>query len=148
MNEDPSTPIPDDEAEPEVAVTIEIPAELRYVSLTRVAAASLAAELDPVIDDIEDLRVAVNELVGLLVEAATAGPVRLRMWCEQRTIHVTGRCTSSVAAVVPDPIAERILAATVLSVEQMRDALSASGLAGAVESLGSLQDVLGRLGGR
>lgn len=42
----------------------------------------------------------------------------------------------------------RILAATVLSVEQMRDALSASGLAGAVESLGSLQDVLGRLGGR
>lgn len=113
MNEDPSNLSPDGEPDPAVAVTIEIPAELRYVSLTRVAAASLAAELDPVIDDIEDLRVAVNELVGVLIEAATAGRIRLRLWCEQRTIHVTGRCTGDTVEVVPDSITERILGATV-----------------------------------
>ncbi|MBS1836381.1 MAG: hypothetical protein JST64_01655 [Actinobacteria bacterium] len=113
MNEESSTPDPRSPAAPDGAVGIEIPASLRYVALTRVAAASLAADLDPTIDDIEDLRVAVNELVGLLVEASIDGQVHLRMWCDGSTLHVTGRCTGDAATIVPDQLTLRILDATI-----------------------------------
>lgn len=113
MNEDPSTGRHDRGAADETTVSIEIPAELRYVSLTRVAAASLAADLDPSMDDIEDLRVAVNELVGLLVEATDGGYVVVRMRCEGQTLQVTGRCTNESASITPDGLTGRILDATV-----------------------------------
>ncbi len=94
-------------------VCIEIPAEPRFVALTRVAAASLAADLDAAIDDVEDLRVAVNELVGLLVEA-TNGRVVVRLWSDDMVVHVTGHCVGdSPADVDLDVLAVRILDATV-----------------------------------
>jgi len=92
---------------------MEIPAQLRFVSLVRVAAASLAADLDPIIDDVEDLRVAVNELVGLLVEASDGATVAVQMWTDERTLHVSGRCNGPSSPVAPDQLTERILAATV-----------------------------------
>jgi anti-sigma regulatory factor (Ser/Thr protein kinase) len=98
---------------PERTVGLEIPAEFRFVSMARVAAAGLAAELDPAIDDLEDLRVAVNELVGILVEAAKGGTILIRMWIEERTIHVSGRCLGEWAPTEPDQLAQRILDATV-----------------------------------
>lgn len=113
MNEQASTPGSKSSAPPDGAVGIDIPASPRYVALTRVAAASLAADLDPVLDDIEDLRVAVNELVGLLVEAALGGHVHLRMWCDGSTLHVTGRCTGDSTEIAPDDLTLRILDATV-----------------------------------
>lgn len=102
-----------DPERPRDAVTVEIPAVPRFVSLVRVATASMAADLDPVIDDVEDLRVAVNELVGLLVEAAEGGSIVVRLWSDERTIHVTGRCSAAARAVDPDQLTERILDATV-----------------------------------
>ena len=94
-------------------VCIEIPAEPRFVALTRLAAASLAADLDAAIDDVEDLRVAVNELVGLLVEA-TNGRVVVRLWSDDMVVHVTGHCVGdSPADVDLDVLAVRILDATV-----------------------------------
>ncbi len=94
-------------------VCIEIPAEPRFVALTRVAAASLAADLDAAIDDVEDLRVAVNELVGLLVEA-TNGRVVVRLWSDDMVVHVTGHCVGdSPADVDLDVLAVRSLDATV-----------------------------------
>ena len=94
-------------------VCIEIPAEPRFVALTRVAAASLAADLDAAIDDVEDLRVAVNELVGLLVEA-TNGRAVVRLWSDGRGVHVAGhRVGDSAADGDRDVLAVRILDATV-----------------------------------
>jgi len=98
---------------PSETVCMEIPAQLRFVSLVRVAAASLAADLDPIIDDVEDLRVAVNELVGLLVEASDGATVAVQMWTDERTLHVSGRCNGPSSPVAPDQLTERILAATV-----------------------------------
>lgn len=95
-------------------VRIEIPADRRFVSLTRVAAASLAADLDPVIDDVEDLRIAVNELVGLLVEGSGgSGEVSLELRVEDRTIIVSGRTTAPAAGTGPDELTRRILNSTV-----------------------------------
>lgn len=94
-------------------VRMEIPAQLRFVSLVRVASASLAADLDPIIDDVEDLRVAVNELAGLLVEASDGATIAVQMWTDERTVHVSGRCNGPSSPVAPDQLTERILAATV-----------------------------------
>ena len=98
---------------PAGTVCVEIPAEPRFVALIRVAAASMAADLDPVIDDVDDLRVAVNELVGLMVEAAEGGTVVVHLWSDERTINVTGRCNGPSSRVSPDQLTMRILDATV-----------------------------------
>lgn len=49
-------------------IRLSIPPEARFVALARVAAASLAAELDFTLDQIDELRMGANELVALLVE--------------------------------------------------------------------------------
>lgn len=109
MTEDPTAQT----GPPERTVSLEIPAELGFVSLARVTAASLAADLDPAIDEVEDLRVAVNELVGILVEAAEAGTIGIHMWTDEAAIHVSGRCLGEWAPTEPDQLALRILEATV-----------------------------------
>ncbi|HKC26696.1 MAG TPA: ATP-binding protein [Jatrophihabitans sp.] len=53
-------------------VEVRIPADVAYVSTLRLTAASLAARCDLTIDDIEDLRLAVDEACALLLPHATA----------------------------------------------------------------------------
>ncbi len=55
------------------AVEVRIPADVGYVSTLRLTAASLAARCDLTIDDIEDLRLAVDEACALLLPHATPG---------------------------------------------------------------------------
>jgi serine/threonine-protein kinase RsbW len=54
------------------AVEVRIPADVVYVSTLRLTAASLAARCDLTIDDIEDLRLAVDEACSLLLPHAAA----------------------------------------------------------------------------
>jgi serine/threonine-protein kinase RsbW len=51
-------------------VTLTVPAQSRYLSVVRTAAAGLAARLDFTLDDIEDLRIAVDEACALLLKQA------------------------------------------------------------------------------
>jgi serine/threonine-protein kinase RsbW len=51
-------------------VTIEMPAEGAYLSVLRTATAGLAARLDFTLDEIEDLRIAVDEACGMLLAQA------------------------------------------------------------------------------
>jgi serine/threonine-protein kinase RsbW len=53
------------------AVEVRIPADVLYVSTLRLTAASLAARCDLTIDDIEDLRLAVDEACALLLPHAS-----------------------------------------------------------------------------
>jgi serine/threonine-protein kinase RsbW len=62
------TPRPDGDA-----VEVRIPADVVYVSTLRLTAASLAARCDLTIDDIEDLRLAVDEACALLLPHASTG---------------------------------------------------------------------------
>jgi serine/threonine-protein kinase RsbW len=62
----PDTPRPDGDA-----VEVRIPADVVYVSTLRLTAASLAARCNLTIDDIEDLRLAVDEACALLLPHAT-----------------------------------------------------------------------------
>jgi serine/threonine-protein kinase RsbW len=61
-----------DRAEVTDRVTIQMPAEGAYLSVLRTATAGLAARLDFTLDEIEDLRIAVDEACGMLLGQAAA----------------------------------------------------------------------------
>jgi hypothetical protein len=52
-------------------VSLGFPAAFEYIRLARLVASGLAAQMNFTLDDIEDLRIAVDELCSALVEAAT-----------------------------------------------------------------------------
>ena len=54
-------------------MTIRLPAEGAYLSVLRTATAGLAARLDFTLDEIEDLRIAVDEACGMLLSQAVPG---------------------------------------------------------------------------
>jgi serine/threonine-protein kinase RsbW len=60
------TPRPDGDV-----VEVRVPANVLYVSTLRLTAASLAARCDLTVDDIEDLRLAVDEACALLLPHAS-----------------------------------------------------------------------------
>jgi len=95
-------------------VTLTIPADHRYAMLARVAVASLASDLDPAVEDLDDLRMAIQELVGLLVEASGGlGDVEVSMHLDGSSVVVGGRCSGVAAPIEPDDLTVRILDATV-----------------------------------
>jgi len=63
-------------------VTMTIPADSRYAATARLAAASVAAEFDFDMSEIDDLTTAANELISLLIESADDfghGPINLEI---------------------------------------------------------------------
>ena len=54
-------------------VELTLPAESAYLSVLRTATAGLAARLDFTLDEIEDLRIAVDEACAMLLPDATPG---------------------------------------------------------------------------
>ncbi|HEU5266503.1 MAG TPA: ATP-binding protein [Jatrophihabitans sp.] len=57
----------------QAVVEMRVPADVVYVSTLRLAAASLGARCELTIDDIEDLRLAVDETCALLLPLADPG---------------------------------------------------------------------------
>ncbi|MQA94534.1 MAG: anti-sigma factor [Streptosporangiales bacterium] len=55
------------------AVTVRMPAASAYLSVLRTATAGLAARLDFTLDEIEDLRIAVDEACAMLLAQALPG---------------------------------------------------------------------------
>lgn len=55
------------------AVEVRVPAEVTFVATLRLVAASLGARCELTVDDIEDLRLAVDEACALLLPLAVAG---------------------------------------------------------------------------
>jgi serine/threonine-protein kinase RsbW len=58
---------------PNDIVTVRMPAESAYLSVLRTATAGLAARLDFTLDEIEDLRIAVDEACAMLLPQAIPG---------------------------------------------------------------------------
>jgi serine/threonine-protein kinase RsbW len=93
-------------------VTIQMPAEGAYLSVLRTATAGLAARLDFTLDEIEDLRIAVDEACGmLLAQAAPDASLECDFTLEGNSISiaVSARCQQ------PRPPARDTFAWTVLS---------------------------------
>jgi serine/threonine-protein kinase RsbW len=109
-------------ADPEARdeVTVRMPADGAYLSVLRTATAGLAARLDFTLDDIEDMRIAVDEACAMLLSQAIPGSsleCSFALSDDDMTISVSVPCLN------PRPPSGETFAWTVLSA-----------LAGAVEA--------------
>jgi serine/threonine-protein kinase RsbW len=93
-------------------VTVRMPADGAYLSVLRTATAGLAARLDFTLDDIEDMRIAVDEACAMLLSQAVPGSsleCTFALSADDMTITV---CVQSVN---PRPPSADTFAWTVLS---------------------------------
>ena len=93
-------------------VRLSLPASPRYLAAARVVATSLGAESGLSVDDLEDLRLGVNELVSVLVEAGGDARVELEFELEDSSITVRGqRAGATEAEIEVDELTARIVEA-------------------------------------
>jgi serine/threonine-protein kinase RsbW len=93
-------------------VEVRLPADGAYLSVLRTATAGLAARLDFTIDEIEDLRIAVDEACAMLLHQAIPGSAlecSFALGRDEMTISV------SVPSLTPQPPASDTFAWTVLT---------------------------------
>jgi serine/threonine-protein kinase RsbW len=93
-------------------VIVRLPAEGAYLSVLRTATAGLAARLDFTLDEIEDLRIAVDEACAMLLSQAVPGAsleCAFTLGHDVMTIAVTAACLE------PQPPASDTFAWTVLT---------------------------------
>ena len=93
-------------------VTVRIPAEGAYLSVLRTATAGLAARLDFTLDEIEDLRIAVDEACAMLLGQAVADA---RLECDFTLGRDMMTIAVSAACLAPQEPANDTFAWTVLT---------------------------------
>jgi serine/threonine-protein kinase RsbW len=82
-------------AEPRPDVELRIPADGAFLSVLRTATAGLAARLDFTLDDIEDLRIAVDEACAVVLpQALPTSDLRCAFFLspETLTVEVSAHC--------------------------------------------------------
>ncbi len=100
------------DAKPRDVVVITLPADSAYLSVLRTATAGLAARLDFTIDEIEDLRIAVDEACAMLLPQAVPGA---DITCEFRLEDGSIRVGVSVLTIDGEQPSRDTFAWTVLS---------------------------------
>jgi serine/threonine-protein kinase RsbW len=99
-------------------VELRLPADGAYVAILRTATAGLAARIDFTLDDIEDLRIAVDEACAIVLPQATPGSaLDCLFWLDPAriTVTVSARCDSPREP-SRDGFAWKVLAALATSV--------------------------------
>ncbi len=103
-------------------VTVRLPAAPAYLAVLRTTTASLAARLDFTLDEIEDLRIAVDEASALLVaNADPAGELASVFELFDDALQVTVSTTAEVKAPARDSFAWAVLSALAGEVDTWRD---------------------------
>ena len=105
-------------------VDVRVPADGAYVATLRLTAASLAARCDLTIDDIEDLRLAVDEACALLLPHAREGSaMQSRFDLSRGALAVTTSVEAPTAVAGPDRTgwAWSVLSALASSVDVSND---------------------------
>jgi serine/threonine-protein kinase RsbW len=93
-------------------VTVRMPADGAYLSVLRTATAGLAARLDFTLDDIEDMRIAVDEACAMLLSQAIPGS---NLECSFALSPDDMTITVSVPSLNPRPPSGETFAWTVLT---------------------------------
>jgi serine/threonine-protein kinase RsbW len=97
-------------SDPDQSVRLNLPASTRFVSSARVVAASMGAEVGLDVDDLDDLRLGVDELVSALVDGADqAARVNIEYVTGTNSVTVRGVLEGSARATEPDELTRRIL---------------------------------------
>jgi serine/threonine-protein kinase RsbW len=80
--------------------TLRLPADSSFLAVLRTATSGLAARINFTLDDIEDLRIAVDEACALLISQARAGAdLECSFWLGEATmtVQVSAPCETPVA---------------------------------------------------
>lgn len=100
------------EPEPDESVHLLLPASPRFVATARLVAASMGAEAGLSVDDLDDLRLGVDELLSSLLEGAVhTAQVELSFTLGPDAVTVTGRIDATTDTVELDELTHRIIAA-------------------------------------
>jgi len=95
-------------------VTLAVPARPEYVRLARLTAAGVASRVGFSYDDVEDLRIAVDELCYLLVGAeGRPGGIMLRFTVDDAELVIVGEGTARPEPVEFAELSEQLLSALV-----------------------------------
>lgn len=102
---------------PTERVMLDLPADPRHAATARVVVASVAADAGFSVDEIDDLRLALNEAVALLVDDESGpGPgdrIEVELHIGPGRVDIEVRRPGSGAVPEIDELADRILAAVV-----------------------------------
>ncbi|MET0325352.1 MAG: ATP-binding protein [Ilumatobacteraceae bacterium] len=94
----------------EATVRLSVPASPQYLSAARLVAASIGAESGLSVDDLEDLRLGVNELASALVEGAAPGSrIELEYVPAAGAITVNGSIEGGGGSAATDELMTRIM---------------------------------------
>ena len=96
-------------------VRLIVPSESRYVRIARLTAAAVGTDAGFDVEDVEDVRIAVNELFALLIEGAedSSATVELSFATANGSLDVEGRRQGAHAIDGPEDLAREILAVVV-----------------------------------
>jgi serine/threonine-protein kinase RsbW len=102
-------------AEPrEDVVRLTVPAALEYVRIVRLTGSGVASRLGFDIEEIEDLRVALDELASIAIEAADAGELEITFFTTDTELRITGRARIADGVDVGvEPLTAQILKAVI-----------------------------------
>jgi serine/threonine-protein kinase RsbW len=90
-----------------------VPLRTRYASTIRMIAASLGAEAGFTVDEIDDVRLALDEVFSLLAEHHVGERVRTTFRLDDRELVATLTLESGAVDVAPDELASNILRSVV-----------------------------------
>jgi hypothetical protein len=96
------------------AVHLTVPAALEYVRIVRLTASGVASRLGFDVDEIENLRVAIDELANTAIEFAPGGPLDITFVARGGQLWVEGRTAVGTATeVLMEDLTAQILKAVV-----------------------------------
>lgn len=75
---------------PTGSIELSLPADARLVRLARLVASGVATAAGFDVEEVEDLRIGVDELCGALVEGGDGSPLRLHFVLGDQEVHVNG----------------------------------------------------------
>lgn len=110
-------------------VTLTLPLEVRHASTARMVAASLAADAGFTVDEIDDLRLGINEVVSVLADDSSADPdarLEISFTVSPGRVDATVARSDGNGAAELDDLAKRILDAVTDRYEYARGAFMLS----------------------
>jgi serine/threonine-protein kinase RsbW len=80
-------------------VRLIVPASLEYVRIVRLTASGIASRLGFDIDEVENLRVAIDELASMVVERAAPGELELSFTTVDNQLAIEGRAPARTGTI-------------------------------------------------
>jgi serine/threonine-protein kinase RsbW len=105
---------------PSTAIEVAFPADTANMAIARSVAAAVATRADLTVDQIEDVRLAIDEAAAYLIaHASPDARVRGRLWTDEHTFHASLSCaTDNTTAPEPEAFSWTVLTALVGEIDR------------------------------